>query len=404
MSERTMSVSDVDLADPDVYTSGVPHEAFRRLRAEAPVSWQPESAGTGYWAVTRHADATTVLRRPEVYSSWRGGALLADPPERFLGRLRESMMHSDPPDHTRLRALAKHAFAPRRLARTEDRVARRARSLVEAVRAAGGCDYATDVAGQMPLFAICDMVGVPVEDRAALYGLTARMLGTELADPAEALRDSIRAAEQMREYAAGLARVKRRAPGDDLASDLLRAEVDGRALTGGEFEAFIMLLVNAGADTTRSLLCHGLDLLLDRPDLVDGLRHDTGRLPLAIEELLRYVSPVIHLRRTAARDTRLGGTRIAEGDKVVVFLSSVNRDEAVFSGAGEVNLGREPNPHLAFGAGAHYCLGAALARLEIRHVLGETLLRLDRIRRVRPLVGARSNFVRRVNHLDITVG
>ena len=397
-------MSHVNLADPDVYTRGVPHEVFRRLRAETPVSWHPEPNGTGYWAVTRHADATTVLRQPQVYSSWRGGALLADPPERFLDRLRESMMHRDPPEHTRLRALAKHAFAPRRLARTEDRIAQRARSLVDAVRAAGGGDYATDVAGRMPLFAICDILGVPVEDRAALYGLTARMLGTELADPVEALRDSIRAAEQMREYAAGLAEAKRREPADDLATGLLRAEVDGRRLTQGEFEAFIMLMVNAGADTTRSLLCLGLDLLLDRPDLVDRLRRDPTRLPVAVEELLRYVSPVIHLRRTAARDTRLGGTRIAEGDKVVVFLPSVNRDESTFHRADEVDLGREPNPHLAFGAGAHYCQGAALARLEMRHVLRETLLRLDRIQRVRPLVGARSNFVRRVRHLEITCG
>jgi cytochrome P450 len=311
------------------------------------------------------------------------------------------MMHRDPPDHTRLRGLVNRAFNPRRMAHIEGRVADQALVLVDRVRGAGRCDFAIEIAGRMPLFVICEVLGVPAGDRESLYALTARMLGTELNDPAAALRDGIAAAEQVRAYAAELGRTRRAAPADDLVSELLDAEIDGRGLTDGEFQAFFMLLFNAGSDTTRSLLCHGLDLLLDRPALMARLRADPALIPGAIEEMLRYVSPVIQTRRTATCDVELGGTRIAEGDKVVVFFPSANRDEAVFHDPDRLDIARTPNPHLTFGFGAHYCLGAALARLESRYVFGEALATFDRIQRARPLVAGRSNFIRRVQHLEI---
>jgi len=391
----------VDLADPDTYIHGVPHEVFRRLRAEAPVAWQRERAGTGYWAVTRYHDVVAVLRNPAVFSSWRGGALLADPPPEFLAVLREGMLNRDPPDHTPLRALVARAFNPRRVAELERRVAERSRLAVERVRPAGRCDFATEVAGELPLFVICEILGVPLADRDALYALTARMFGSELADPAAALRDGIAAAHDMRAYGDALGRAKRAAPGDDLASELLGAEIDGRRLSDGEFQAFFMLLFNAGSDTTRSLLCYGLDLLLDRPALADQLRGDPGLWPAAIEEMLRYETPVIQFRRTAARDTELAGQRIAEGDKLVVFFPSANRDEAVFRDPDRFDPARAPNPHVAFGFGEHYCIGAPLARLESRHLFGELLARLPRIERAGPLVAARTNFIRSVRHLEI---
>lgn len=391
----------MDLADPDTYIHGVPHDEFRRLRAEQPVSWQTSPHGGGYWAVTRYRDVVTVLRDPAVYSSWRGGALLADPPAQFLAKLREGMLNRDPPEHTLLRALVHQAFNPRRVADLERRVAEHARMLIERVRGGAGCDFATEIAGPMPLFVVCEILGVPVADREALYARTARMFGSELDDPGAALRDGMAAADEMRAYGAELGRAKRACPADDLASELLAGDVGGRKLTEGEFQAFFMLLFNAGSDTTRSLLCFGLDLLLDRPALLDQLRAGPAQLPAAIEEMLRYEPPIIQFRRTASRDTELGGARIAEGDKVVVFFPSANRDESVFHDPDRFDVARAPNPHLAFGYGTHYCIGAPLARLEVRHVFAELFAALPRIERARPMVAARTNFIRSVRHLEI---
>jgi cholest-4-en-3-one 26-monooxygenase len=392
----------IDLADPDCYARGVPHDAFRALRRDAPVAWQREANGPGFWAVTRYRDVVHVLRTPSVFSSWRGGALLADPPPPFLAKLREGMLNRDPPEHTRLRALVNQAFSPRRVAALEQRVADHARHLVERVRAAGRCDFAVEIAGRMPLFVISEILGVPAPDRDALYALATRMLASEIADPTAALRDGMMAAEEIRAYGAELGRARRARPGDDLVSDLLAAEVDGRPLSDGEFQAFFMLLFNAGSDTTRSLLCFALDLLLDRPELLARLRREPALLPGAIEEFVRFESPVIHFRRTATCDTELAGVRIAEGDKVVVFFPSANRDEAVFAAPDTLDVERSPNPHVGFGHGVHYCLGAPLARLESRYVLAEVMSKLAGLSRAGPLVAARSSFIRSVRHLEIT--
>lgn len=388
----------VDLAHPDTYTHGVPHDVFRELRATDPVSWRPEAGG--FWAVTRYHDVVHVLRTPALFSSWRGGVLLDDPPPQFLDRLRESMMNKDPPDHTVMRRMVNKAINPRRIEQLEGRIATHARALVDRVRDRGRCDFATDVAAEMPLFMICEILGVPDEDRRALYGLTQRMFNTEITDAAAAMRDKMAAAGEMRAYGGELARRKSAAPADDLASELLTAEVDGRRLTPSEFEAFFMLLFNAGTDTTRSLLCYGLDLLLDRADERARLRADPALWPRAVDELIRYVSPVIQIRRTATAATALGDRPIAEGDKVVVFFPSANRDEAVFTDPDRLDLARAPNDHVGFGFGAHFCLGAPLARLEARHVL-EQVLALDGLERAAPPVPARTNFVRGLHHLEI---
>jgi cytochrome P450 len=388
----------VDLADPALYAAGFPHETFRALRAEDPVSWHAEVRGPGYWAVTRHKDVLHVLRHPELFSSWKGGALLADPPAEFLEKLRENMLNRDPPDHTVLRKLVNKAFSPRRLADLEARIAGHARELVDRVVDRGRCDFATEVAGQMPLFVICEILGVPESDRTTLYALTNRMFGSELTDPAAAFADGMAAAGTMRAYAADLGQHKLARPADDLVSELLAAEADGRRLTPGEFQAFFMLLFNAGSDTTRTLLCLGLDLLLDRPNLMAQLRDDPARWPRAIEEMLRYESPVIQFRRTATQDTPLGARTIAAGDKVVVFFPSANRDETAFADPDTFDPARNPNDHLGFGYGTHFCLGAPLARMESRHVFRETVTRLNGLEREAPLVQSRTNFIRSIRH------
>lgn len=385
----------VDLASPDTYTPGIPHDELRRLRAEEPVAWCPQAGG--FWAVTRYRDVVSVLRSPQTFSSWRGGILLEDPPPEFLGKLRESLMNRDPPDHTRLRRLVNRTLNPRRLAQLETRVAARAAELVHAVRGRGSCDFVHDLAEAMPLFVICEILGVPDEDRRTLYALTDRMFSTEPRDPAEAMRDKVAAAGEMRAYGARLAARRRSAPVEDLMSELA-AEPE---LTDGELQAFFMLLFNAGTDTTRSLLSYGMDLLLDRPDVVAHLRGDATRIPTAIEEMLRYQPPVIQIRRTAAEAAELAGVRIAEGDKVVVFFPSANRDETVFTDPDTFDPSRSPNDHVAFGYGAHFCLGAPLARLEARHVFREVLAQLGEIRRAGEMVPARTNFVRSIRRLPI---
>ena len=387
----------MDLSSPDTYAHGFPHDVFRELRERDPISRQLDGHGRPFWAVTRYHDIVTVLRTPATFSSWRGGVLLDDPPPEFLAKLRENMLNRDPPDHTRMRRLVNHVFTPRRNETLEHRIASHAKTLVDRVRGAGRCDFATDVAGEMPLFVICEILGVPVEDRRTLYALTTRMFGSTIADPTEALRDGMAAAGELRAYGAALAARKASTPTDDLLSDLVGAN----ELTDGEVQAFFMLLFNAGADTTRSLLCFGLDLLLDRPALIDELRADPSKLPSAIEEMLRFESPVIQFRRTATREVELAGRAIAEGDRVVVYFPSGNRDAAVFAEPDRFDITRSPNAHLAFGYGTHFCIGAALARLEAKHVFGELLAATRVLERLGPLVPSRTSFIRSVHRQPI---
>lgn len=386
-----------DLADPALFAAGFPHELFRELRATAPVAWQP----SGFWAVTRYADVVTVLKTPKTFSSWRGGVLLADPPPQFLAKLREGMLNRDPPDHTSLRRLVNKAFSPRQIERLDQRIAAHAHTLVTAAPAGEAFDLARTIAGEMTLFVICEILGVPFADRTWLYGLTERMFASTIVDPKLALADGMAAAEELRGYAAELGRTKRASPTEDILSELLDAELDGRRLTEGEFQAFFQLLFNAGADTTRGLLCFGVDLLLDHEAQLARLRVDGRLLPSAIEEMLRYEPPVIQFRRTAMHDVELAGTRIREGDKVVVYFPSANRDAAEFPDPDRFDIERTPNDHLSFGYGTHFCLGAPLARSEARHVLAALLARFKTIERVAPIELARTNFIRTVRSLRI---
>jgi cytochrome P450 len=391
----------MDLANPDTYATGIPYEELARLRREEPVSWQAEPRGRGFWAVTRYHDILAVLKTPAVFSSWRGGALLEDPPPEFLAKLRENMLNRDPPDHTKLRKLVNHVFSPKRIGALEEKIATHARALVERVSDRGACDFATDVAGEMPLYVICEILGIPEADRQHLYALTGRMLSSSLTDRQAALADGMAAAAELRAYAADLERERRARPTDDLASDLLRAEIDGRRLTEGEFQAFFMLLFNSGSDTTRSLLCFGLRLLFEHPADLARLRAEPTLLPSAIEEMLRLDPPVIQFRRTATRDTELAGTPIKEGDKVVVFFPSANRDETVFPDPDRFDITRSPNHHLSFGHGTHFCLGAPLARLESLHLLRVILSHWRTIEPAGTIVASRTNFIRSIHHYPI---
>jgi cytochrome P450 len=383
----------MDLLDVRYYiASGPPHALFKRLRDEDPVHWHAERHGRGFWAVTRYADVVRVSRDPATFSSASGGTMVPDAREEELGMLRTMLLNMDPPSHTTLRALVNRGFTPRVVERLHTRIDALARQIVDAVAPRGQCDFVADVAGELPSYVIAELVGIPLDDGRLLYRLTER-IHTALPSP-EGRADLEAAVAEMMSYSHDLRTAKRLHPADDIASALLAAEIDGERLTDFEFDMFFMLLINAGGDTTRNLVAGGMLELIAHPDQWARLRADPALLAPAIEEMLRYVSPVVHFRRTATRDTTLGERAIAAGDKVVMFYSSANRDQAVFPDADRFDITRTPNEHVAFGGGgAHFCLGANLARVEIRALFEQVLTRFPDLRLAGPVERLPSNFI-----------
>jgi len=383
------------------------------------VSWHHEPAildwpaGPGFWAVTRHADVVAVSRDPSTFSAHAGATQLRDlddPDD--LEFVRQMMLNMDPPAQSRLRAVVNTGFTPRGIRRMEPVVRRIATEVIDAVILRGECDFAEDVGADFPLRTLSAVMGVPAQDRHLLHRWTNRIIGYQDDELAEPLRDpdtgaplnprSPKALADMFAYAHELAERKRAEPGDDLLSVLLGAEVDSRRLSDGEFEMMFFLFTVAGNDTTHSAVPNAVLTLLERPDLLGWLREDLdARMGPAVEELLRFAPPVIHFRRTAVRSSSLGGARIREGDKVVVFYPAANRDPEVFEEPDVVRLDRHPNPHLSFGIGPHFCLGNALARLQISALLREVLERMPDLALDGPVQRLSSNFIAGIKHMPV---
>ncbi|GHH62978.1 cytochrome P450 [Lentzea cavernae] len=404
-----MPRTDADLiVDPDTYTSGVPHDALTRLREKDVVRIDD------FWAVFRHEDVRTVLRTPAVFSSHRGATQIRDPRPADLAYVQRMMLNQDPPSHTRLRRMLTRAFTPRAVALLEDRVRANARAII----ASPSGDFAHDVA-DLPLLTLADVFGVPRRDRALLYDWSNRVIGFQ--DPEYALSSSStagmtdmalealslrpddgrdpRARDGMPDlyaYAHALGAHKRAHPSDDVVSNLMRED-----LSLEEFENLFWLFSVAGNETLRNGIPGGMIALLSHPREYERLRADRTLLPLAVEEMLRWWTPVMHFRRTCVRDTSLSGQEIRAGDKVVVWFSSANRDERVFSSPDRFDVGRREADHLSFGHGPHFCLGAQLARTQMRAVFDAVLdlpglLELDgEVSRLR------SNFQNGVKHLPV---
>lgn len=368
---------EIALLDPASYVGGQPHDQLRWLRERDPVHWHPEpDGGRGYWAITRYEDVRAISRNHAVFSN-EPSIMIADAAASPVGPTDDKMMlMSDPPYQTQLRRLVSSAFTPRAARALKPRVEGLAKQIVDAVIERGECDLVVDVAGELPSYVIAELIGLPLDDGRKLYQLTETIHSAP-----ESLPEGAQAAAvvEMFTYAAQLAAEKRATPGEDLASRLLAAEVDGRRLTDMEFNLFFMLLVDAGGDTTRNLVAGGLLALLERPDELARLRGDLDRLlPSAREELLRFTSPVVYMRRTAKEDAQIGGREIRAGDKVALYYGSANRDADAFEDPDRLDVGRTPNHHVAFGAtGAHFCLGAQLARVEIDAMLREILTRME---------------------------
>ena len=371
----------VDVFDQDRYLRGLPHEDLAALRARAPVHRNPDpQLPEGHWAVTRHADVSHVARRPELFSSHARGSQPLEFDEVAIQMQRLMMVNQDPPEHTRIRSLVNRGFTPRVVERMRDQVAAECVRIVEDFLRVGEGDFVGPVAAELPLVVIADVMGVPQADRYKLFEWSRGIAGesdTE-AGGAEAARV---AAGEMMAYAGAVGAEKRRCPADDIVTRLVSADERGNALTEGEFQAFFVLLAVAGNETTRYSIAGGVQAFAEHPEQWERLRADPSLAASAAEEIVRWVTPTRVFRRTATADTELGGRRIRAGDKLVMHLTSANRDEEVFADPFVFDIGRDPNPHLGFGGGGpHFCLGRHLAVLEIElmfRALAERVTRFE---------------------------
>ena len=413
---QTLPVDSFDLSNLDFWAEPleVREAAFRTLRAERPLAFYaepdlPEStipipAGPGYWALTRHADVVEASRHPEIYCSGRSGSTIQDMPAELLEYF-GSMINMDDPRHARLRRIVSAAFNPRMVKSVEDSIERVAADVVAAVAPQGSCDFVTEMAARLPLKVICDMMGVPESEYDRVFHCSNVILSagdTEyVPEGDDVLLAFMSAAGELTALMHDLAAKRVSDPTDDLTSALLHANVEGESLSHAELASFFILLLVAGNETTRNAISHGLWALTEHPDQRAVWAADVeGVAATAVDEIVRWASPVIFMRRTVTRPTELSGQPLAEGDKVLLFYNSANRDEAVFADPYRFDVTRQPNPHLGFGAaGPHFCLGAHLARREITVMFRELFRQLPDIEATGPPDRLRSNFINGIKHL-----
>ncbi|MEY2641828.1 MAG: hypothetical protein RLZZ368_475 [Actinomycetota bacterium] len=393
---------EIDLVSPETFArSGHPWDQYAWLRANAPVYWHPEVDGPGFWAITKYDDVRTISRTPRTFSSYEKGVMLPDPDEMGLMAQRLMMLSMDPPQHDRFKLLVSRGFTPKNAPLLRPRIQELAREIVDTALAKGSCDFVSEIAGRLPSGLIAELMGMPRQDGERLYDLTEIMHTND--DAVAPPHVKAAAIGEMLGYAQSVADRKRSEPGDDLATLLVNAEVDGDRLTDGEFQWFFLLLVNAGGDTTRNLLAAGLQLLFDHPEQRERLMSDPdGLLGTAIEEMLRFASPVSHFKRTVMHDTEIRGQKLRAGERVVVFYGSANRDEEIFDRPDEFEIARDPNPHVAFGAGGpHLCLGMHVARVELAVMFRELLMRMPHIEPAGPIERMHSSFIAGIHSMPV---
>ena len=397
-----MELADIDLVNPDNWVPGVPHEAFRVLRQKAPVFWQ-EMPGddTGFWAITKYEDVVAISKDPLTFSSFKGGTILRDLPQEDLQNTQTIMLNMDPPQHSKYRKLVSQGFTPRMTAALEPRARAATTEILDKVMARGECDFVREIAAELPLIVIAELVGVPLEDRHKVFEWSNRLIGFDDPEFEGGAEKGKMAAMEMWLYAHELADKRKDAPREDFVSLLLNSAVDGEKLTQMEFDSFFLLLAVAGNETTRNLISGGMLALIENPAERQKLLDNPALLPTGVEEMLRWVSPVSQFRRTATRDTEIRGQKIREGDKVVIYYQSANRDEDIFTDPYKFDVSRSPNNHIAFGIGEHFCLGSNLARLEIRVMFEEILRRMPDIELAGPVRRLRSNFINGVKEMPI---
>ncbi len=390
------------ILDPNVYgTQGPPYELFRHLRREVPVCWVP-GADAGFWAVTRYEDVVRVSRDPERFSSYVGTCFLHEVGEDHIDFMRRMLINLDPPPHTKLRWLLNRMFNMKAVRGLEPMVRYLVREVVDAVAPLGQCDFVTEVAAPLPIRVILGVLGIPEADWDQVFEWTNRMIGGDDPEYAPSPEAPTLAFLQVIEYAAWLRRKRLEEPRDDLVSLMAHAQVDGFPLTEEEFLANFVMFIVAGNETTRQATAGGMLALLEHPQEKARLLENPSLLPWAVEEMVRWVSPINAFRRTATTEVRLGDATIRPGDRVILFYASANRDESVFPEPDRFDVGRRPNDHLGFGGfGPHQCLGANLARLELRLMIEELLRRLPDMELAGPVQRLRSSFINGVKHMPV---
>jgi cholest-4-en-3-one 26-monooxygenase len=402
MTTRELTLADVDLFDPGVYVNGVPHDMYRVLRREAPVYRHPEPDGPGFWALTKYDDVVTVSMDQGLYSSWLGGTNIPTMEPEAMTMLRTLMLNMDPPEHTKFRRLVSKGFTPKIINELDHHIRDITNGIIDEVIERGECDFVTEIAAELPLQVILEMMGVPNEDRHKLFEWSNDLIGFDDPEYATSPEKGRMAATEMFMYANTLAVDRKGCPRDDVITTLINAEVDGEKLSELEFDSFFLLLAVAGNETTRNLISGGMLTLLQHPEQWEKLKADPALIRSAVEEMLRWVAPVMYFRRTVTRDTELRGTKLAEGDKVCIYYGSANRDEEYFPDGDVFDIARNPNPHVTFGpGGAHFCLGANLARMEINVMFEEIIKRLPDMELAGEPQRLRSNFIAGIKHMPV---
>ncbi|MFE0026448.1 cytochrome P450 [Amycolatopsis sp. NPDC059021] len=398
-----------DFTDPDLYANRLPLAEFAELRRTAPVWWNPQARNTagfgddGYWVVTRHADVKEVSRDSQLYSSSEKTAIIRfdeNTTDEMLNANRLVLLNMDAPQHTKLRRIVSKGFTPRSISRLEDTLRDRAERIVAEAKKKGAGDFVTDVACELPLQAIAELIGIPQEDRLKIFDWSNQMIAYD--DP-EYDVEPVAASAEILGYAWNMAEERRKCPMDDIVTKLIQADVDGESLASDEFGFFVILLAVAGNETTRNAITHGMKALLDHPEQWEIYRDQ--RPKTAPDEIVRWATPVVAFQRTATRDTVLGGQEIHAGDRVGMFYSSANFDPDVFDAPERFDILREDNPHVGFGGtGSHYCIGANLARLEIDLIFNAIADVMPGITEAAPPQRLRSSWLNGIKHYPVNYG
>ncbi len=413
MGMTSLLPPDFDFTDPDLNLAGIPHEKFAALRRTAPIHWveqvpearagMSEESGTGYWAVTKHADVLEVSKNSKVFSSRENAVIIRNPEtatRESIEMTKVVIINQDAPEHTQLRKIISRGFTPRAIGALEDALGERARRIVREAVETGGGNFVDQIAAQFPLEVIGDMLGIPAKDRQKIFDWTNQMTGSEDPDLAREDNDPEAAATEVLTYSMVLAADRRENPRDDIVTKLVNADVDGRGLTDDEFGFFVIALAVAGNETTRNATTHGMNAFFDNPDQWELWKKE--RPSTMMDEVIRWASPVTSFQRTALEDIELGGVQIKKGQRVGLFYASANHDDDVFTDPFTFDITRDPNPHLAFGGhGAHYCIGANLARMEIRQVFDAVADMAPDIRRVGEVKRLRSGWLNGVKELPV---
>lgn len=396
-----------DLTDPDLHRGGVPAKLYRELRAARVVRQdQPVRGGEAFWAFFRQQDVDRISKHPEEFSSALKSCFMNDVSEESLPMLRTMILNMDPPEHIKYRRVVRNAFTPAKVDSYEARFREVVREAVDAFIERGECEFVTELACVLPLIAICEILGVPIEDRTRFFDWTNTMIGADDPDVTTSELDGQMAAAELYMYADKVMDMHRENPRDDIVGALLRGTVAGEHLSEEEFRSFMLLLIVAGNETTRTMTSQGMRVLMEHPEQYQMLVDDPSRVPDAVEEILRFNPAVINFRRTVTQPTEVAGQALVPGDKVVMFYQAASRDEALFEEPDRFDITRPRredvrNQHRAFGIGEHFCLGSHLARLELKVVFEELARRIRNPRLNGDIKWLRSNFIHGIKEMPI---